>query len=66
MSKVNIQEDEALANVVENYPCLYDKSNKGYKETDRKKNAWRKIELELGLEAGTADESDDRSLMMHS
>ena len=52
MAKFNLQEDEALANVVQKFSCLYDKSNKGYKEIDRKKNAWRQVETSLGLETG--------------
>ena len=41
MSTFNVQDDEALADELQKYACLYDKSNKGYKELDRKKNAWR-------------------------
>ena len=26
------------------YPCLYEKGNKGCKETDREENAWRTVE----------------------
>ena len=49
-SKCNLQEDERLAVEVEKYLCLYDKADKGYKEKDRKENAWRTIDEELGLE----------------
>ena len=48
----NVQEDENLANTVMQYPCLCDKSGKGFKERDRKLNAWRKIKEKLGLEEG--------------
>lgn len=51
-NKCNIQEDEILAEAVRKYPCLYDKSDKGYKERDRKKNAWGAVEKELGYEEG--------------
>ena len=51
-NKCDIQEDEFLAIEVEKYPCLYNKALKGYKETDRKKNAWRVIDEKLGYEEG--------------
>ena len=50
--KCNLQEEEKLCVEVEKYPCLYDKQNKGYKDKERKKNAWRKIDEELGIEEG--------------
>ena len=50
--KCNIQGEEEHAIEVEIYPCLYDKSMKEYKETDRKKNAWREIEEKLCYEEG--------------
>ena len=31
------------------------KSNKGYNELDQKKNAWWRVEADLGLESGTAE-----------
>ena len=37
----DIEEDEVLAVEVRKYPCLYDKSEKGYKERDRVRNAWK-------------------------
>ena len=51
-NKSNIQEEERLATELSRYPCLYDKTDKGYKERDRKKNAWAVIEKELGYEEG--------------
>ena len=47
VGKRNIQEDEILAEEVRKYPCLYDKSNSGYKERerDRLKNAWKAVEM---------------------
>ena len=52
----NLEEEEILAEEVRKYPCLYDKSNAGYKERDRTKNAWRAIEEELGYEKGNKKE----------
>ena len=39
-NKCDIQEDMFLSIEVEKYPCLYTKVLKGYKEIDRKRNAW--------------------------
>ena len=41
MVKSNLKEEERLAEEIRKFPCLYDKSNEGYKEKDREKNAWR-------------------------
>ena len=49
-NKCIIKEDGLLAEKVRKYPCLYDKSLPTYKEKDRKANAWRAVETELGLE----------------
>ena len=54
-NKSNIVEEESLSVEVQKYPCLFDKSSKGYKERDRKLNAWTKVEENLGLEEGTAE-----------
>ena len=54
-NKCNIQEDEILANEVQKYPCLYNKADKGYMERDRKANAWRKVDEELGFEERMAE-----------
>ena len=59
MSRCSIQEDKALAYEVQKYPCLYDKASKTYKEVDRRKNAWREMETDLGLEKGTAEKKFD-------
>jgi len=50
--KRKIKEDEDLSEEVRKYPCLYDKSDSGYKERDRVRNAWRAVESELGYEEG--------------
>ena len=36
-----MKEEEQLAEVIRKFPCLYDENNEGYKEKDRKKNAWQ-------------------------
>lgn len=48
----SLTEDEKLAEEVRKYSCLYDKADKGYKERDRVKNAWKEVELSLGYEEG--------------
>ena len=35
---------ERLAEELQKYPFFYEKGNKGYKERDRKENAWRAVE----------------------
>ena len=47
---VNFLEDEEIANSVKKYPCLYDKGDKFYKDKRAKKNAWYKVEEEMGME----------------
>ena len=47
MGKTNrsdLREDESLAEEVRKYQCLYDKCDPGYKEWDRKRNAWKAVE----------------------
>ena len=44
---INFLEDEEISNCVKKYPCLYDQY---YKDKRAKKNAWKKIEEELGME----------------
>ena len=50
--KASLLEEETLAEVVRRYPCIYDKADKGYKEKDRKSNAWKEIDAELGFKEG--------------
>ena len=38
-----MQDVERWLQEFQKYSCLYEKGNKGYKERDRKKNAWRAI-----------------------
>ena len=52
MVKSNLKEEERLTEEIRKFPCLYDKSNEGYKEKDREKNAWREVENPLGFEEG--------------
>ena len=47
-----IKDDEHLAEEVRKYTCLYDKTDKGYKEKERVTEAWKAIEETLGYEEG--------------
>ena len=49
---INFLEDDEIFNCVKKYPCLYDKREQYYKDKRTKKNAWKKIEEELGMEKG--------------
>ena len=37
------EDAEHLAEELQKYPCLYEKLNRGHKETDQKENAWRAV-----------------------
>ena len=39
----SVSEEERLSEVVRNYPILYDKTQKGYKERDAVENAWNEV-----------------------
>ena len=52
MNKTSLKAEEPLASAVEKYPCLYNKADPGYKEKDRRQNAWVEIENIVGLERG--------------
>ena len=39
----HIQDAERMAEELQQYPCLYEKGNKEYKERDQKGNAWRAV-----------------------
>ena len=41
----HVQGAERLAKELQKYPCLYEKVNKGYKETDWKEDAWRAFSI---------------------
>ncbi|XP_065068514.1 uncharacterized protein LOC135693858 [Rhopilema esculentum] len=47
-----IQRDEQLAEAVRQYPCLYDKRKKDYKDKNVVANAWRKVAEATGMESG--------------
>ena len=47
-----IEKDEFLSEEVRKYACFYDKSDKGYKERDRVRNAWKAVDESLGYEEG--------------
>ena len=40
--KVNLKEDESLAEEVRKYSCLFDKSSPHYKDKRKSANAWKK------------------------
>ena len=39
--KLSLEQEEVLAFRVKEYPCLFDKTDKGYKEKDCMANAWK-------------------------
>ena len=41
--KLSSEEKEILAVQVKKYPCLFDKTDKGYKEKDCVANAWEAV-----------------------
>ena len=41
--KLSFQEEEKLSFQVKKFPCLFDKSDKGYKEKDCVANAWKAV-----------------------
>ena len=50
--KVDLQEEEILAETVRKYPCLYDKSSVYHKDKRKVANSWRAVTEELGYEEG--------------
>ena len=44
--------EEELASIVQNYGVLYDKANKEFQRKDVKKNAWRAVAEQMGIEDG--------------
>ena len=42
-----LHQEELLAEKVKQYPCLFDKSKKAYKERDVVKNAWEAVASSL-------------------
>ena len=42
-SSLNLKEEELLCEKVRDYPVLYDKSHKGYKEKVAVENGWREV-----------------------
>ena len=43
MSKISSEEEEFLAEKVKQFPCIFDKCDKGYKEKDCVSNAWNSV-----------------------
>ena len=46
--RLQLQTDEVLAATVQTYPCLYDKSDPGYKDKLRRKNAGNAVGDAIG------------------
>lgn len=51
VSKVSV--DEKLAEVVRNFPILYDKESKDFKDKKKKELAWSDVAKEVGFSSGT-------------
>ena len=49
---LNFLADEEVTETVRKYPCLYDKADKFYKDKRARRNAWKQIEEDLGMEEG--------------
>ena len=43
MAALSLKEEETPAEKVRQYPVLFDKTARGYKEKDVVKNAWEKV-----------------------
>ena len=48
----DIQFIEKLANAVQQYPCLYDKTCKDFKDKNVKTNGWNEVARTVNLEEG--------------
>lgn len=48
---LSLLEEENLSEAVRNFPVLYDKSHKGYKERDAVRNAWNEVAASLDFVA---------------
>ena len=44
-----MQEEESLMEEIKNYPCLYDKSEKWYREREVNRNTWTKAAEKLDV-----------------
>ena len=44
---LSVQENEELAEAVQKYPCLYDKSRKEYKDKTVVENSWKEVADQL-------------------
>ena len=51
-TQLSLLDEEALANCVRKYLCLYDKTSPDYKSKNCVENAWRKVDEEMGYEEG--------------
>ena len=48
----DIRKDKQLFLEIRKYPCLFDKSNAGYKEKNGVENAWKEFDNSLETEEG--------------
>eukprot|EP00794_Sanderia_malayensis_P006727 gene6727-7485_t len=52
METENLQFDEKLSEAVRQFPCIYDKTKKDYKDININKNAWNNIAAQMDIENG--------------
>ena len=52
MENENLQFDEKLSDAVREYPCLYDKMKKDYKDVNVNRNAWSSVAEQMSIENG--------------
>ena len=48
-NKLSIVQEENLCKLVRQYPVVFDKSQKGYKEKDVEENAWQEVAFALNF-----------------
>ena len=47
VASLSFEENEQLSEVVREFPCLYDKSKKEYKDENVVENAWKQVAEKL-------------------
>ena len=50
--EIQLKTDKVLAATAQAYPCLYDKSDPGYKDKLRKENVWNAVGDAIGSDGG--------------
>ena len=50
--KLNLQEDEELAEEVRKYPFFYDKASEHHMDKRKVANAWKRVDEQLGFGEG--------------